>query len=58
MNYLEKIIKYKKNEVQEKKMLYPVKLLEKSKFFSSPVVSLKKYISRPDKAGIIAEIKR
>lgn len=58
MNILEKIIEHKKREVAERKSLYPVKLLEKSIYFESPTVSLKKYIQREDKSGIIAEIKR
>src|SRR6185369_12238394 len=58
MNILEKIVEYKRKEVDERKSLYPVKLLEKSIYFSSPVVSLKKYLLREDKVGIIAEIKR
>jgi indole-3-glycerol phosphate synthase len=58
MNILEKIIARKCEEVAERKSLYPVKLLEKSIFFSSPIVSLTKYVQRKDKSGIIAEIKR
>lgn len=58
MNILEKIIARKYEEVAERKSLYPVKLLEKSIFFSSPIVSLMKYVQRKDKSGIIAEIKR
>src|SRR5580700_3378362 len=58
MNILDEIIANKKKEVEERKSLYPVKLLEKSIFFTSPVVSLKKYLLRDDKEGIIAEIKR
>ena len=58
MNILDQIIDYKKTEVAERKSLYPVKLLEQSIYFSSPVVSLKKYLLRDDKSGIIAEIKR
>jgi len=58
MNILEEIIAYKKEEVKEKKELYPVKLLEKSIHFRAPAVSLKKYLLREDKYGIIAEIKR
>lgn len=58
MNILEKIIAHKHQEVAERKSLFPVKLLEKSIYFSSPVVSLRKYIQREDKSGIIAEIKR
>ncbi len=57
-NILEKIVEQKQKEVAERKSLYPVKLLEQSIFFSSPTVSLKKYVQRKDKSGIIAEIKR
>lgn len=58
MNLLEKIIQHKRKEVQQRKELYPVKLLESSVYFQSPCVSLKKYLLREDKTGIIAEIKR
>lgn len=58
MNILEQIIEHKRKEVAERKSLYPVKLLEQSIFFSSPTVSLRKYIQRADKTGIIAEFKR
>lgn len=58
MDVLAKIIEHKKKEVAERKSLYPVKLLEQSIFFPSPTVSLKKYVQRKDKSGIIAEIKR
>lgn len=58
MNILDKIIEQKYKEVAERKSLYPMKLLEQSIFFSSPTVSLKKYVQRKDKSGIIAEIKR
>ncbi len=58
MNILDKIIEQKRKEVEERKSLYPTRLLEQSIYFSSPTVSLKKYIQREDKSGIIAEIKR
>lgn len=58
MNILDKIIAHKANEVAERKSLVPVKLLEKSIFFNSDVVSMKSYITRTDKTGIIAEFKR
>jgi indole-3-glycerol phosphate synthase len=58
MNILDEIIQDKYKEVEERKSLYPVKLLEQSIYFQSPVVSLKKYVQREDKSGIIAEIKR
>ena len=58
MNILEKIMAHKAQEVEKRKALYPVKLLEQSIFFNTPVASLSKYITRPDKSGIIAEFKR
>lgn len=58
MNILDKIIAHKEKEVADRKALYPVKLLEQSIYFSSEAVSLKKYLTRDDKVGIIAEIKR
>ena len=58
MNILDQIIEFKRKEVAERKSLYPVKLLEQSIYFPSPTVSLKKYLLRDDKSGIIAEIKR
>lgn len=58
MDILDKVIAHKEKEVEERKGLYPTKLLEKSIYFSSEVVSLKKYLLREDKIGIIAEIKR
>ncbi|MCC6690956.1 MAG: indole-3-glycerol phosphate synthase TrpC [Bacteroidia bacterium] len=58
MNILDKIIAHKLKEVEERKSLYPIKLLEKSIYFNSSCVSLKKYLLRNDKLGIIAEFKR
>lgn len=58
MNILDQILEHKRKEVDEKKSLYPTKLLEQSIYFPTKPVSLKKYIQREDKTGIIAEIKR
>ena len=58
MNILHDIVAAKRRTVEERKTLYPVKLLEKSIYFNTPVVSLCKYLLRPDKVGIIAEFKR
>ena len=58
MNILEKIIADKYKEVEEKKSLVPVKLLEKTTYFSGPIVSMKKYVTHPEKSGIISEFKR
>jgi indole-3-glycerol phosphate synthase len=58
MTILEKITNHKRTEVADRKSLYPTKLLEQSIYFNTPSVSLKKYLLRPDKSGIIAEFKR
>lgn len=58
MTILEEIINYKYSEVIENMSLYPVKLLERSPYFGSECISLKKYLLREDKSGIIAEFKR
>ncbi|MCW3076954.1 MAG: trpC, partial [Bacteroidetes bacterium] len=58
MNTLEKIVQQKIKEVEERKSLYPVSLLERSLYFGTAPVSLSTYIARKDKNGIIAEIKR
>ncbi|SHN25990.1 indole-3-glycerol phosphate synthase [Cyclobacterium lianum] len=58
MNILDKIVAFKKSEVEERKSLYPVKLLEKSLFFDGQTVSMQQYLKDPEKTGIIAEFKR
>ncbi|MCU0420989.1 MAG: indole-3-glycerol phosphate synthase TrpC [Cyclobacteriaceae bacterium] len=58
MDILDEIIANKHQEVAERKELFPLRLLERSLYFESPTVSLRKYVTRPDKSGIIAEIKR
>lgn len=58
MDILEKIIAHKRQEVAERKSLFPSKLLEQSTYFDGQSVSLKKYLLREDKSGIIAEFKR
>jgi len=52
------IIEHKHKEIEERKSLVPEKLLEQSIFYKTPSVSLKEYLLREDKSGIIAEIKR
>lgn len=56
--YLEKIILNKNREITERKSLYPVKLLERSVYFPTLPVSMKSYLTRSDKLGVIAEFKR
>ncbi len=58
MNILDKIVADKRNEVARRKSLFPVTLLEQSIYFRAEPVSLKEYILREDKVGIIAEFKR
>src|ERR1700751_649082 len=58
MDILQKINDHKKKEVEERKSLFPVKLLEKTIYFNSVPVSMKKYLLRDDLTGIIAEFKR
>jgi len=58
MNILDKIVAAKKNQVEKDQSLYPLKLLEQSIFFESPCISMKEYVKRYDKSGIIAEFKR
>lgn len=58
MTILDEIIAYKRKEVAERASTHPIKLLEQSLYYNSECVSLKKYILREDKSGIIAEFKR
>ena len=58
MHILDEIVQYKRREVQERKSLFPAQLLQKSIYFDTPCVSMKKYLLRPDRWGIIAEFKR
>src|ERR1051325_10859020 len=58
MNILEQIVANKKKEVEKRMSEVPVNKLEKSAYFSLPVISLKKALLDESKAGIIAEFKR
>lgn len=58
MDILEKIIAHKVKEVEDRKSLFPEKLLEQSLYFEGQPISLKKYLLREDMSGIIAEFKR
>ena len=58
MHILDEIVQHKLKEVQDRKSLFPIKLLKKSIYFETPSVSLKKYLLREDRWGIIAEFKR
>ena len=56
-NILNQIYAHKVREVAERRSLYPLKLLEKSIYFSTTPVSLTEYIRNEEKSGIIAEFK-
>lgn len=58
MNILEQIKQHKIAEVNTKKSLYPIKLLEQSPYYESTCVSMKKYLRDNNRSGIIAEFKR
>lgn len=58
MTILDQIITHKYREVEERKSLYPVKMLEKSLYFQRVPISLINAIQKNDLHGIIAEFKR
>ncbi len=58
MNILEAIIARKRIEVEERKVLMPVKELRNSELYARPVHSLKQFLLDETKTGIIAEFKR
>jgi indole-3-glycerol phosphate synthase len=58
MNILDRIIEQKKKEVAERKLEMPVAELEKGRFFQRQTLSLKQFLEKPRKTGIIAEYKR
>lgn len=58
MDILDQILEHKRTEVADRKSLFPVELLKKSAYFETPCVSMKKYLLREDRWGIIAEFKR
>ena len=55
---LDNIIVHKRKEVAERQSLVPRKLLERSLYFNSAPLSLRRYLGRDDLSGIIAEFKR
>ena len=58
MNILDTIIAKKRVEVEERKRSKPVAELKNGPFFKNEVLDFKKYLSRDDKTGIIAEFKK
>ncbi|HEY4935136.1 MAG TPA: indole-3-glycerol phosphate synthase TrpC [Puia sp.] len=57
-NILEKIVSYKKEEIKLRKKESPVHLLEKQAGFKREIFSMKKFLTDPEKIGIIAEFKK
>lgn len=58
MTILDDILTQKRKETAIRKEKITRKGLESSLHFESPVVSLRKYLNRPDKTGLVAEFKR
>src|ERR1700739_855250 len=58
MNILDTIIEHKMTENEERKKKIRLADLEKDPAFSSPALSLKRFLLDPQKTGIIAEFKR
>src|SRR4051794_22315001 len=58
MNILDTIIAHKRKEVEDRKKEFPLKELEKGRYFTYPVRSLKESLLDPSRTGIIAEYKR
>jgi indole-3-glycerol phosphate synthase len=58
INILESIVSYKKEEIKKRKKKSPAHLLEKQEDFFRNVFSIKKFISDPERNGIIAEFKK
>lgn len=57
MNILEKITNHKRIEVEERKKMLPISVLEQSMYFSREIFSLKKNLQQSS-FGIIAEFKK
>ena len=58
MNILDKIIEHKRREVASRKVTTSTKQLEASELFARSPLSMRNFILREDKTGIIAEFKR
>ena len=58
MHILEKIVKYKREEVAIRKLDKSIGLLTQSPYFESKCLSFKKYLTTSELSGVIAEFKR
>ncbi len=57
-NILKKIVLYKKDEIQRRKLETPIVFLENLPAFSRDIFSMRRFLADPEKTGIIAEFKR
>ncbi len=58
MNKLQEIVLEKRKQLDEDKKNIPLEMLKRSVYFNRKCASLKEYIDREDKSGIISEIKK
>ena len=58
MNVLDEIIAHKRKEVADRKRAFPIEVLKRTELYAAPAISLREYLRRKDKTGIIAEFKR
>jgi len=58
MNILDTIIEYKKKEVEKRKKEISVATLEGAEYFERKTLSLREFLLKEEKTGIIAEFKR
>jgi len=58
MDILSKIVAHKKQEVTARKAVVSKSMLEQGIYFERSTLSMKEFLLRPDKSGIIAEFKR
>ena len=58
MDFLKKIVQYKKNQIGARKLFRPIKKLEESSFFERNTFIAKDWLLDPSKSSIIAEYKR
>jgi indole-3-glycerol phosphate synthase len=58
INILEQIITYKKEEIKKNKRKVPLALLEKEPAYARDIFSMKKFLTDPERTGIVAEFKK
>lgn len=58
MNVLEEIMQNTAREVADRKTQVSISELKRSRYYDRQILSLKEYLSKPDRSGIIAEIKK